>query len=57
MQWFIKKRTSEQVIAKVKDISYCHEFFKAMVVDLQVEDCRRKYRSDESKSSDCTTGF
>ncbi len=52
MQWFIKHRILGQVIAKVKDISCCHEFFKAMVVDLQVEDCRRKYRSDEGKSSD-----
>lgn len=52
MQWFIKHRILGQVIAKVKDISCCHEFFKAMVVSLQVEDCRRKYRSDEGKSLD-----
>lgn len=52
MQWFIKHRILGQVVAKVKDISCCHEFFKAMVVDLQVEDFRRKYRSDKGINSD-----
>lgn len=52
MQWFIKHRILGQVVAKVKDISCCHELFKAMVVDLQVEDFCRKYRSDKGRNFD-----
>ena len=45
MQWFIRRREWDTVLSVVKNIRFRHEFFKAMLIDLQVEDCRRKYRS------------
>lgn len=44
MQWFIMHRKLGTVTTKVKNVSYCHEFFKAMIIELQLEDCQRKYR-------------
>ncbi len=43
IQWFIKQRKIETVIDKVKDSFYCHEFFKEMIIDLQVEDCQKEH--------------
>ncbi len=45
MQWFIKHRKLEPAASMVKDDALCHEFFRAMVIDLQIEDCRKAYRS------------
>lgn len=45
MEWFIQRRELKSVLSVVQDNQFRHEFFKAMVIDLQVEDCRKKYRS------------
>lgn len=49
--WFIKKRRIEPAAAILKDKEYSHEFFRAMLIDLQVEDCRRKYRLTNAENN------
>lgn len=44
MQWFIKKRDIKSVSDLVKNEDQLHVFYNEFVINLQVEDCRKKYR-------------
>ena len=51
MQYFIKRGTIDVAIDVIQNDEHCSEFFRAALIDLQVEDCRRGYRDNLVKES------
>lgn len=47
IQWFAKTGEAEPAAGILKKTGYCHELFREMLIDLQVKDCRKNYRSAE----------
>ena len=50
MQYFIKRGTIDAAIDVIQNDEHCSEFFRAALIDLQVEDCRRGYRDNLAKA-------